>query len=177
MKVGEKSVKTEPIGSLRRTHTCDELRSEHDGQTVTLMGWVHRRRDLGGLIFIDLRDRYGMTQVVVDPAQGEAFEKAERVRSEFVLAVIGRVRVRPGETRNANINTGDVELVVEEIKILNPSKVAPVQVSDYQNVDEALRQALSDGLVEVGKDRGNHPMKAKYLVMLPTSTWPDGYEK
>ena len=139
MKVGEKSVKTEPIGSLRRTHTCDELRSEHDGQRVTLMGWVHRRRDLGGLIFIDLRDRYGMTQVVVDPAQGEAFEKAERVRSEFVLAVIGRVRVRPGETRNANINTGDVELVVEEIRILNPSKVAPVQVSDYQNVDEALR--------------------------------------
>lgn len=139
MKVGEKSVKTEPIGSLRRTHTCDELRSEHDGQTVTLMGWVHRRRDLGGLIFIDLRDRYGMTQVVVDPAQGEAFEKAERVRSEFVLAVIGKVRVRPGETRNSNISTGDVELVVEEIKILNPSKVAPVQVSDYQNVDEALR--------------------------------------
>ena len=106
MKVGEKSVKTEPIGSLRRTHTCDELRSEHDGQKVTLMGWVHRRRDLGGLIFIDLRDRYGMTQVVVDPAQGEAFEKAERVRSEFVLAVIGRVRVRPGETRNANISSG-----------------------------------------------------------------------
>ncbi|HIB63783.1 MAG TPA: aspartate--tRNA ligase, partial [Phycisphaerales bacterium] len=66
-------------------------------------------------------------------------EKAERVRSEFVLAVIGKVRVRPGETRNANINTGDVELVVEEIRILNPSKVAPVQVSDYQTVDEALR--------------------------------------
>lgn len=139
MKVGDKTVKTEPIGSLRRTHTCDELRSENDGQNVTLMGWVHRRRDLGGLIFIDLRDRYGMTQVVIDPAQKEAFEKAERVRSEFVLAVIGRVRVRPGETRNANINTGDVEVVVDEIKILNPSKVAPVQVSDYQNVDEAIR--------------------------------------
>ena len=139
MKIGEKTVKTEPIQGMRRTHTCDELRSEHDGQDVTLMGWVHRRRDLGGLIFIDLRDRYGMTQVVVDPAQASAFEKAERVRSEFVLAVLGKVRVRPGETRNANINTGDVEVVVEEIKILNSSKVAPVQVSDYQNVDESLR--------------------------------------
>lgn len=132
-------MKTEPMGSLRRTHTCDELRSEHDGQSVTLMGWVHRRRDLGGLIFIDLRDRYGMTQVVINPEQSEAFEKAERVRSEFVLAVTGKVRVRPGETRNASIATGDVEVAVDSIKLLNSSKVAPVQVSDYQNVDEAIR--------------------------------------
>ena len=134
-----KTLKTEPIGKLRRTHTCDDLRSEHDGQTATLMGWVHRRRDLGGLIFIDLRDRYGMTQVVISPDNKDAFEKAERVRSEFVLAVTGKVRVRPGETRNPNINTGDVELAVEEIKLLNPSKLAPVQVSDYQTVDEGLR--------------------------------------
>jgi aspartyl-tRNA synthetase len=134
-----KALKTEPMGNLRRTHTCDELRSENDGQTVTLMGWVHRRRDLGGLIFIDLRDRYGMTQVVIDPAQTQAFEKAERVRSEFVLAVTGTVRIRPGETRNENIATGDVELVVQEIKLLNTAKLSPVQVSDYQNVDEALR--------------------------------------
>ena len=134
-----KALKTEPIGSLRRTHTCDDLRSENDGQTVILMGWVHRRRDLGGLIFIDLRDRYGMTQVVVNPAQAEAFEKAERIRSEFVLAVTGTVRVRPGETRNANISTGDVEVAVTEIRLLNPSKVSPVQVSDYQNVEEGLR--------------------------------------
>lgn len=134
-----KVVKTEPMGSLRRTHTCDELRSEHDGQIVTLMGWVHRRRDLGGLIFIDLRDRYGMTQIVIDPAQKEAFEKAERVRSEFVLAVTGKVRVRPGETRNSNINTGDVELSTEEIRILNPSKVAPIQVNENQIVDESIR--------------------------------------
>lgn len=132
-------MKTEPLGSLRRSHTCDELRSEHDGQTVTLMGWVHRRRDLGGLIFIDLRDRYGVTQVVVDPAQATAFEKAERVRSEFVLAVTGTVRVRPGETRNPAINSGDVELAVSEIKILNPAKVSPIQVSENQNVDEAIR--------------------------------------
>ena len=127
------------MGSLRRTHTCDELRSEHDGKTVTLMGWVHRRRDLGGLIFIDLRDRYGMTQVVIDPAQEKPFEKAERVRSEFVLAVTGVVRVRPGETRNSNITTGDVEVSVQEIKILNSSKVSPIQVSENQTVDESIR--------------------------------------
>ena len=133
------TVKTEPMGSLRRTHTCDELRAEHDGQTATLMGWVHRRRDLGGLIFIDLRDRYGLTQIVVDPAQNEAFAKAERVRSEFVLAVTGPVRVRPGETRNGNISTGDVELVVEEIRLLNLSKVSPIQVSENQTVDESIR--------------------------------------
>jgi len=132
-------LKTEPMGSLRRTHTCDELRPEHDGQTVTLMGWVHRRRDLGGLIFIDLRDRYGMTQVVVDPAQEDAFNKAERIRSEFVLAVTGKVRTRPGETRNTNINTGEVELAVEEIKLLNSAKLSPVQVSETQNVEESLR--------------------------------------
>jgi len=172
MKVGEKSVKTEPIGSLRRTHTCDDLRAEHDGQSVILMGWVHRRRDLGGLIFIDLRDRYGMTQVVVDPAQAEAFEKAERVRSEFVLAVLGRVRIRPGETRNANIHTGDVELVVEEIKILNPSKVAPVQVSDYQSVDEALR--LQYRYVDLRRPSMTHNLVLRHRIAKAVRDYLDG---
>lgn len=127
------------MGKLRRTHRCDELRSEQDGQTVTLMGWVHRRRDLGGLIFIDLRDRYGITQCVVNPEQAEAFGKAEKVRSEYVLAVTGVVRVRPGETRNATISTGEVELSALEILILNTSKVSPIQVSEDQTVDENIR--------------------------------------
>ncbi len=129
----------EAMGNLRRTHRCDELRSEHDGQQIVLMGWVHRRRDLGGLVFIDLRDRYGMTQCVVDPERAKAFEKAGKVRSEFVLAVLGRVRIRPGETQNKNISTGEIEVEVEDIKILNTSKVAPVQISEKQNVEEALR--------------------------------------
>ena len=127
------------MGELRRTHRCDELRSEQDGQTTILMGWVHRRRDLGGLIFIDLRDRYGVTQCVVDPKHSEAFSKAERVRSEFVLAITGVVRVRPGETRNSKVETGDVEVEVQEIRILNTSKVSPIQVSENQNVEENLR--------------------------------------
>ncbi len=127
------------MGDLRRTHRCDELRSEDNDRTTILMGWVHRRRDLGGLIFIDLRDRYGITQCVVDPKHAEAFAKAERIRSEFVLAVSGKVRVRPGETRNSKVETGDVEVEVQEIRILNTSKVSPIQVSENQNVEESLR--------------------------------------
>ncbi len=129
----------ESLGALRRTHTCDELRPSHAGQQTVLMGWVHRRRDLGGLIFIDLRDRYGMTQCVVSPEATEAFSKAELVRSEYVLAILGRVRVRPGETQNRNISTGEVEVEVTEIRILNSSKVAPVQISENQNVEESIR--------------------------------------
>ena len=127
------------MGKLRRTHRCDELRSEQDGQTVTLMGWVHRRRDLGGLIFIDLRDRYGITQCVVNPEEAAPFAKAEKVRSEYVLAVTGKVRVRPGETSNDNIVTGNVEVSASEILILNTSKVSPIQVSEDQTVDENIR--------------------------------------
>jgi aspartyl-tRNA synthetase len=128
------------MGELRRTHRCDELRPEHDGQRTILMGWVHRRRDLGGVIFIDLRDRYGVTQCVVNPEQSEAFSKAERVRSEFVLAIVGRVKTRSAETRNDKVATGEVEVNVEEIRILNTSKVSPIQVSETnQNVDESIR--------------------------------------
>ncbi len=128
------------MGDLRRTHRCDELRPEHEGQKIILMGWVHRRRDLGGVIFIDLRDRYGITQCVINPQNAETFTKAERARSEFVLAVVGTVKVRSQETRNTKVATGEVEVAVEQIRILNTSKVSPIQVSEAnQNVDESLR--------------------------------------
>lgn len=129
------------MGSLRRTHRCDELRPDHDGQQTILMGWVHRRRDLGSLIFIDLRDRYGITQCVIDQSKcADTFAKAEKVRSEFVLAVSGKVRIRSAETRNDKVATGEIEVDVQEILILNSSKVSPIQVSDSnQNVDEAIR--------------------------------------
>ncbi len=129
------------MGELRRTHRCDELRPQHDGETTILMGWVHRRRDLGSLIFIDLRDRYGITQCVVDQSKcAEAFAKAEKVRSEFVLAVVGKVKKRSDETRNEKVATGAIEIDVQEIRILNSSKVSPIQVSEAnQNVDESLR--------------------------------------
>lgn len=129
------------MGDLRRTHRCDELRPEHDGKDTVLMGWVHRRRDLGSLIFIDLRDRYGITQCVIDQSRCAAtFAKAEKVRSEFVLAVVGKVKIRSAETRNDKVATGEIEVDVEEIRILNTSKVSPIQVSDAnQNVDESIR--------------------------------------
>ena len=128
------------MGNLRRTHRCDELRPGHEGQKTILMGWVHRRRDLGGVIFIDLRDRYGITQCVINPQSAETFAKAEKVRSEFVLAVLGTVKVRSQETRNTKVATGEIEISVDEIRILNTSKVSPIQVSEAnQSVDEALR--------------------------------------
>ena len=134
-------MKVEAMGQLRRTHRCDELRPEHDTQETILMGWVHRRRDLGSLIFIDLRDRYGMTQCVIDQSKcADTFAKAEKVRSEFVLAVVGTVRKRSTETRNDKVATGEIEVDVQEIRILNSSKVSPIQVSEAnQNVDEAIR--------------------------------------
>ena len=135
----QQSIQVEPLGNLRRTHTCNQIRPENVGQQVTLMGWVHRRRDLGGLIFLDLRDRYGITQCVFDPDAGEAFAKAERVRSEFVLAVTGKVAARTEKTINKNLDTGGVELVVEQVLILNTSKPLPIPVAEDAQVDESLR--------------------------------------
>lgn len=135
----QQSIQVEPLGNLRRTHTCNQIRPENVGQSVTLMGWVHRRRDLGGLIFLDLRDRYGITQCLIDPDAGEAFAKAERVRSEFVLAVTGKVAARTDKTVNKNLDTGGVELVVESLLILNTSKPLPIPVAEDAQVDESLR--------------------------------------
>lgn len=132
-------MRAEPLGTLRRTHTCNDLRPEHVGQSIVLMGWVHRRRDLGGLIFLDLRDRYGITQCVLSPGDAEAFAKAERVRSEFVLAVEGTVQQRPDNTQNKNLDTGEVEVVVSRLYLLNPSKTLPFPIAEEQAVDESLR--------------------------------------
>ncbi|MCE1247941.1 MAG: aspartate--tRNA ligase [Firmicutes bacterium] len=124
----------------KRTMTCGDARAEHIGSTVVLNGWVHRRRDLGGLIFIDLRDRYGMTQVVFNPQEKpELFAQAEKLRSEFVISVTGLVRERPEGAHNANIATGDVEVAVNELEILNTCKTPPIQVADNSSVDESLR--------------------------------------
>ncbi|HSI94647.1 MAG: aspartate--tRNA ligase [Methylophilaceae bacterium] len=121
-----------------RTHYCGELNSQHIGQTVTLCGWAHRRRDHGGVIFIDLRDRTGMSQIVIDPDTPEAFANAETVRNEFVLKITCKVRPRPEGTVNLNIPTGEVEMLASEIEILNPSLTPPFMLDD-DNLSETVR--------------------------------------
>src|SRR5947208_2794992 len=106
---------------MKRTHHCNQLRPAHIGQRVTLSGWVHSRRDLGGLIFIDVRDREGRTQTVFDPSElsKELFEQAGSLRSECVISVTGKVRQRPAGTNNPKIATGEIELAVTALELLN----------------------------------------------------------
>ena len=115
---------------MMRTHTCGELRPTNVGNPVTLCGWVHRRRDHGGLIFIDLRDRYGMTQVVIAPENKKGFAIAETVRPEWVLKVTGPVRKRLEGAERADQATGMVEIAVEEIVVLNEAKTPPFEIDD-----------------------------------------------
>lgn len=114
-----------------RTHYCGELNSGHIGQEVILCGWAHRRRDHGGVIFIDLRDREGLVQVVLDPDRAEVFRLAEQVRSEYVLKLTGRVRARPAGTANADLPTGEVEVLGLELEILNASETPPIQLDAH----------------------------------------------
>ena len=124
---------------MLRTHTCGELRPTSDKVSVTLCGWVHRRRDHGGLIFIDLRDHYGFTQVVIDPENKETFAMAEKIRSEWVLKVDGVVRKRlEGAERKEN-PTGEIEVLANQIEILSESKTPPFEIDQDKDVNEDLR--------------------------------------
>jgi aspartyl-tRNA synthetase len=131
---------SETLGGWKRTIYCGALRAEHDEQTHTLMGWVHRRRDLGQLIFITLRDREGLTQVIFDPDRdAELHEKAKQLRPEFVLAVRGKVRRRPDGQANLDMPTGEIEFVADELKILNDAKTVPIPIEDDAELSEELR--------------------------------------
>ncbi len=132
---------TEPMGIPERTHYCGTIRSGHEGQTVTVMGWVHRRRDHGGLIFVDLRDREGLVQVVFYPdLSPEAHEQAHHLRSEYVIAVTGRVTRRPEGTENPDLPTGQVEVRVTKLHILSRSRTPVFPVEDEgPEVGEDLR--------------------------------------
>ena len=125
---------------MLKTHNCGELRVSHAGQSVTLAGWVHRRRDHGGLIFIDLRDRSGLVQITVQPGAGEAHVVAEKARGEYVLKVTGTVRTRPEDLVNPNLPTGEIEVLPASIEILNPSRVVPIPLDDDgYKTDESQR--------------------------------------
>ncbi len=123
---------------MMRTHYCGDVSAMLVGQVVSLCGWAHRRRDHGGVIFVDLRDREGLAQVVFNPERAEAFATAERVRGEFVLRVTGKVRRRPEGTVNAELRSGEVEIVVDEVEILNPAATPPFQI-DEDNLSETVR--------------------------------------
>ena len=137
---------------MYRTHTCGELRPSHDGQTVTLSGWVHRRRDHGDLIFVDLRDRYGLTQIVFNPAENkEAHALANDLRSEFVVTIVGKVRVRPAGLQNKELATGEIEVAVENLEILNKAKTPPFEIDQDKEVNEETR--LKYRYLDLRKDR------------------------
>ena len=125
---------------MLKTHSCGELRAEHLGQTVTLAGWVNRRRDMGGVIFIDLRDRTGKTQAVVDAGRTpEGFATAEDIRGEYVVQVTGVVSRRPTGQENLNLPTGEIEVLVDQVVILNTAKTTPFVIDRDDNVDETTR--------------------------------------
>ncbi len=123
---------------MYRTHTCGELRPAHAGETVTLAGWVHRQRDHGGVTFIDLRDRYGVVQVVADPSKPEV-HAAQEARSEWVLGVTGIVRRRPLGAENPNMATGEIEIEATRVEVLNPSKPLPFLINKDEDTEEAVR--------------------------------------
>ena len=125
---------------MYKSHTCGELRSEHVGQKVILAGWVHRRRDHGGLTFIDLRDRFGLVQVVSDPEKAPRGHQAfEPVRNEWVLQIVGTVRMRPEGMANSEMATGEIEVAASEVKVLNAAKTPPFSINKEEEVDENAR--------------------------------------
>ena len=134
------SVKLDLLGDRQRTHYCGELRKEHAGQTVFLAGWVDVRRDLGNLIFLDLRDHTGKTQIVCNPAvSAEAHDRAEEVRPEYVVGVVGEVVARDPGTVNPQLSTGEVEVMARTVLVLNEAKTPPFPIEDGTKTSEETR--------------------------------------
>ena len=128
----------ETLNGLKRTHYCGDLRATNIGEEVVLMGWVQKKRNLGGLVFVDLRDRSGLCQIIFDTdVNAEAFAKAEKLGSEYVIAVTGKVSER--SSKNPNMPTGDIEIVATSLKVLNKSETPPIYIKDDDNVSEELR--------------------------------------
>jgi aspartyl-tRNA synthetase len=153
------------LGDLRRTHRCGELRAENAGQQIVLMGWVNRRRDLGNVIFIDVRDRTGLTQLVFDRSDNTVLhDKASQLRNEFVIAAIGTVRRRDSKTINRNIPTGEIEVVVNELKVLNESKVPPFLPGDPVLANEEMR--LKYRYIDLRREPMQYNIELRHKVAL-----------
>ena len=144
-----------------RTHYCGELNRSHIDQQVTLCGWAHRRRDHGGVIFIDLRDNKGLAQIVIDPDTAEAFKIAESIRNEYVLKITCKVRMRPEGTINKNLPTGEVEMLASEVEILNASLTPPFMLDD-DSITESIR--LENRFVDLRREQMQKNMRLRYDI-------------
>ena len=147
---------------MLRTHTCGEMTKKNNGETVTLCGWVHRRRDHGGVIFIDLRDRYGLTQVKFDPEKDKkAHSEAESLRSEWVIAVKGKVALRPGDMINPKMKTGEIEIEAGELSILNQSKTPPFELDEEKAKEANESVRLKYRFVDLRRNKLQEIMKKR----------------
>ena len=153
-----------------RTTYCGLVSDALMGQTVTLMGWAHRRRDHGGVIFIDLRDREGLVQIVCDPDRPDMFKTAEGVRNEFCLKVVGKVRPRPAGTENANLTSGKVEVLCQELEVLNPSVTPPFQLDD-ENLSETTR--LTHRVLDLRRPFMQKNLMLRYKVAMEVRKYLD----
>jgi aspartyl-tRNA synthetase len=161
-------VTPEPLGTLYRTHTCGELRPAHVGQAVVLLGWVHRVRDLGSLVFIDLRDRYGLTQIV---ARDAMVEPAQRLGGEYVVAVRGRVEPRAAEAVNPKVATGEVEVVATEIRLLSDARPPAIPIGDETTVTEDTR--LRYRYLDLRRPRMQRNLELRHKAMLEARKYFD----
>jgi len=153
-----------------RTHYCGDLSAALIGRSVTLCGWAHRRRDHGGVIFIDLRDREGLAQVVFDPDRPEAFATADRSRGEYVLRITGMVRRRPEGTVNPNLRSGEIEVLAHEVEVLNASAPPPFQLDD-DNLSETTR--LTYRVLDLRREQMQHNLRLRYRVAMAVRRYLD----
>ena len=161
----------EPLGELARTHTCGALRPKDMGAPAVLLGWVHRVRDLGGLLFIDVRDREGLTQIVFDKDDEALMLQAKRLRAEFVVGVVGTVQRRDEETVNPKIATGEVEVLVKRLVVLNEAQTPPFSISDDGQVSEDVR--LKYRYLDLRRTRLLDNMRLRHEVTLSVRRYFD----
>ncbi|HSW34953.1 MAG TPA: aspartate--tRNA ligase, partial [Steroidobacteraceae bacterium] len=154
-----------------RTHYCGEVNEHLVGSTVSVAGWVHRRRDHGGVIFVDLRDRSGLLQIVFDPDAAAVFTEAERLRGEWVIRVTGQVRPRPEGTANANLASGQVELLAAAIEVLNRSEPLPFQLDEEVREETRLKYRY----VDLRRDVMQHRLRLRHAVTRAMREYLDGH--
>ena len=156
--------------SSMRTHYCGLVTEQLIGQEVALTGWVQRRRDHGGVIFVDLRDREGLVQVVCDPDRPEMFKAAEEIRNEFCIRVVGKVRPRPAGTENSNLTSGKIEVLCHELTVLNPSVTPPFQLDD-DNLSETTR--LTHRVLDLRRPQMQYNLRLRYKVAMEVRKYLD----